>query len=154
MKQKLMWGGVVILVLAVAIQLVPLNRTNPAVVREVKWDTPETRALAQRACFDCHSNETTWPWYSYMAPVSFVVANHVREGRDQLNFSDWTKPNADIREVERNITRGSMPSWDYLLMHANAKLTAAEQQQLIAGLKATFQQDPPIARPRGFGGQP
>ena len=128
--------------------LVGINRTNPAVVQEVKWDSPATRDLAKRACFDCHSNETTWPWYSYVAPVSLRVADHVNEGRERLNFSDWTRPNEDYEEIEKQITRNFMPLSDYLLMHAEAKLSAEESQALLAGLKATFESDPPIKRER------
>lgn len=133
--------------------LVGINRTNPAVVQEVKWDSPATHDLAQRACFDCHSNETTWPWYSYVAPVSVRVANHVSEGREHLNFSDWTQPNEDYEEIERQITRDFMPLSDYLLMHAEAKLSTAESEALLAGLKATFANDPPVKHQRpNFGG--
>ncbi len=64
-------------------------QTNPPVVSEPAWDSPQTRALAQRACFDCHSNETAWPIYSRIAPISYVVTNHVIEGREHLNFSEW-----------------------------------------------------------------
>jgi hypothetical protein len=105
-----------------------------------------------RACFDCHSDETSWPWYAKVAPVSMYLLNHVDDGRRRLNFSEWDKPNSSINEVERTITRGSMPLWDYVLIHSSAKLTPAEQAQLIAGLQATYQQDPPIQRQGGFGG--
>ena len=73
------------------IQLIPYGRdhTNPAVVAEPAWDLPETRALAVRACFDCHSNETIWPWYSNVAPISWLVQRDVDEGREKLNFSEW-----------------------------------------------------------------
>ena len=133
--------------------LVGINRTNPAVVQEVKWDSTATRELAQRACFDCHSNETTWPWYSYVAPVSLRVADHVEEGRQRLNFSDWTQPNEGYEEIEKQITRNFMPLSDYLLMHAEAKLSAQENEALLAGLKATFANDPPVKpQRRNFGG--
>lgn len=68
-------------------RLLPVARSNPPVTREVQWDSTQIRALAQRACFDCHSNETVWPWYSYIAPISLRVADHVQEGRQKLNFS-------------------------------------------------------------------
>ncbi|MFN8444665.1 MAG: heme-binding domain-containing protein [Caldilineaceae bacterium] len=144
---------VVIWALLQVYSLVGINRSNPAVVQEVKWDSPATRDLAKRACFDCHSNETTWPWYSYVAPVSVRVANHVDEGRGRLNFSDWTQPNEDFDEIQKVLDRGEMPLWDYLLMHADAKLSAEETQTLLAGLKATYANDPPVKRERrNFGG--
>ena len=71
-----------------ALQLIPVSRSNPPVVTPMKWDSDETKALADRACMDCHSNQTRWPWYSYVAPVSFFVADHVNEGRSKLNFDD------------------------------------------------------------------
>src|ERR1700674_2739250 len=76
------------------IQLVPIgvSVTNPPVVSEPNWDSPQTRALAQRACFDCHSNETIWPWYSRVAPVSWLLASDVIQGRSRLNFSTWGQP--------------------------------------------------------------
>lgn len=148
MKRILVWAGVVLVVIVVGIQLIPLNRTDPPVTREIKWNSPETRALAQRACFDCHSNLTTWPLQSYIAPASFFILNHVDEGRRRLNFSEWDKPNSDFEEVSRSIQNGQMPMWSYVLMHPAAKLTPAETQQLLDGLQATFQQDPPIPRPR------
>ena len=116
-----------------------------------KWDAPATRELAQRACFDCHSNETTWPWYGYIAPVSWRLADHINEGRGVLNFSTWDQPNTDLDEVVENIEENEMPLSDFLLMHPEAKLTAAEKTTLIAGFKATFSQDPPIARAEGAG---
>jgi hypothetical protein len=141
-------AGIAIAVILVVLQFVPLTRANPPVTREIKWNAPETRVLTQRACFDCHSNQTVWPWYAYVAPLSMRVVNHVDEGRQRLNFSQWDQPNADFNEVKRSLTEGQMPLSDYLLLHGNAKLSAAETTALLAGLAATFQQDPPIPQPR------
>ena len=148
MKRLLKWAGIALLVIFVGMQLIPLSRTNPPITREIKWDSAETQALAQRACNDCHSNQTTWPWDSHIAPASFLIANHVSDGRRRLNFSEWDKPNSDFEEVSRVVRNGETPMWDYVLMHPTAKLTPAETQQLLDGLQATFQQDPPIARQR------
>ena len=129
-------GG--LLVLFLLIQLIPYgrNHTNPPVVSEPKWDSPATRALAQRACFDCHSNETVWPWYSNVAPVSWLVYADVAGGRRRLNFSDWNRGfQPSIGEISGIIQEGEMPPFQYLLMHPNAKLTAAEKQSLIDGLR-------------------
>ncbi|MEZ4620881.1 MAG: heme-binding domain-containing protein [Caldilineaceae bacterium] len=144
MKRLLKWAVIVLVLLLIVIQFIPINRSNPPVTQEVKWDSPTTKALAQRACFDCHSNETTWPWDSYIAPVSWFVANHIEEGRDRLNFSTWDQPNSDLDEVVRSIKNGSMPLDSYLWMHPNASLTQSEKDALIAGLTATMQQDPPV----------
>ena len=147
MKRILKFAGIAVIIILIGMQFIPLSHTNPPVTREIKWNAPETKALAQRACFACHSNETVWPAYSYVAPISFVVVRHTNEGRENLNFSQWDQPNADFDDVSENIKRGEMPLKEYLLLHADAKLTAAETQQLIDGLEATFQQDPPIERP-------
>jgi hypothetical protein len=148
-------------------------QTNPPVQSEPAWDSPQTRALAKRACFDCHSNETTWPLYSRVAPVSYIVTNHVVEGREKFNFSEWgatpksgqgslfaTSAFAQEKEKEKEgeeneggeggeggevademieeIEKGEMPLKDYLSMHAEARLSDAEKQQLIDGLRTTF----------------
>lgn len=148
MKQFLRIAGIVIIVLLILIQFVPVDRSNPPVTREVQWDSPETRALAQRACFDCHSNETVWPWYSYVAPVSLYLAHHVDDGRRHLNFSTWDQPNEDSEHIIKVVQDGSMPLWDYVLAHSEADLDQAEKEALIAGLQATLANDPPVDRRR------
>jgi hypothetical protein len=128
----------ILVVLLLVIQVLPIgkNHTNPAVVSEPNWDSPETRALAQRACFDCHSNETVWPWYSNIAPVSWLVAADVAEGRQQMNFSEWGQGGSkDVNEIADEVLEGGMPPFQYLLMHPEAKLTAAERQALVDGLR-------------------
>jgi Haem-binding domain len=132
------------------IQLVPagVSYTNPPVVSEPAWDSPRTRALAQRACFDCHSNETIWPWYSRVAPISWLLARDVNEGRARLNFSTWGQPQQGgeggrgerpgASQLVRAMQNGSMPPSIYLLPRPSARLTADEQQQLVQGFLATF----------------
>jgi hypothetical protein len=123
------------LVLFALIQLVPYGRShkNPPVVQEPAWDAA-TRAIAKKACFDCHSNEVTWPWYSNIAPASWLVQRDVDEGRSKMNFSDWGRKGKDGGEIAEVIQEGEMPPFQYLLIHTNAKLTAAEKQTLIQGL--------------------
>jgi hypothetical protein len=137
-------GGVVLLLL---IQLIPIRpQPNPPVLAEPAWDKPETHALAQRACFDCHSNETVWPAYSYVAPVSWLVVHDTLDGRRELNFSEWdvAQPNGrEPRELKpdklrRELASGSMPPRVYLITHPEARLTDAEKQQLIDGLIASL----------------
>ncbi len=84
------------------IQLIPVDKSNPPVVSEPTWDSPQTRALAKDACFDCHSNETVWPWYAKIAPSSWLLAQDVDEGRSALNFSEWGQG-----EMEAGRDRGS-----------------------------------------------
>ncbi len=123
---------------AVVIQLIPVSRTNPPVVSEPNWDSPQTRALMERACFDCHSNETKWPAYAYVAPISWLVAHDVDEGRQKFNLSDWANNPTEGDEMIESIRKGEMPMPIYLPLHPEARLTAAEQEQLLAGIQATF----------------
>lgn len=124
------------------IQLVPYgrNHTNPAVVGEPNWDSPQTRELAQRACYDCHSNETVWPWYSNVAPVSWLTQHDTDEGRQHLNFSTWGSggQGREPGEAIETIAEGQMPPPVYLITHPEARLTAAEKQALMEGLRATI----------------
>ncbi len=135
-------GGVVIglLVLFGLLQLVPVGRprTNPPVRQEPAWDSPQTRALAVRACYDCHSNETVWPWYSALAPVSWLIQRDVTEGRRALNFSEWDRPQRKAREAAETVQRGTMPPWSYTWLHPAARLTPEERAALIQGLRATL----------------
>ncbi len=121
------------------IQLVPYgrNHTNPPVLQEPNWDSPETRALAERACFACHSNETVWPWYSNIAPISWLTQRHTDEGRQVLNFSEWGSRRQETHEIAESIQEGSMPMPMFLLTHPEARLTDAEKQTLIRGLTAS-----------------
>lgn len=129
-------GAIMVGVGFLIIQLAPVDKSNPPVVSEPQWDSPQTRALADRACFDCHSNETRWPWYSNVAPVSWMIASEVREGREHLNYSNW-RPDEENESIEA-VLSGEMPPRQYLLMHPEARLTEAEQATLIAGLRRTF----------------
>lgn len=145
----------VVLITAVLIQLVPVSRDNPPVVREPVWDSPETRDLAVRACFDCHSNDTYWPAYSAIAPMKWIIWYDVTEGREDLNFSDWDRhtrgdwidpddpfpPPTLSERIEDEIRSGKMPPGSYRLLNADARLTDAEREALIEGLLHTVAQN-------------
>ena len=128
--------AVIGLVLFGLIQLIPYghNHTNPPVVQEPNWDA-QTRAIAEKACFDCHSNATSWPWYSNIAPVSWLVYHDVQEGRSHLNFSDWANKGLSTSMIESMLLSGEMPPFQYKFMHPAAKLTDSEKQTLIQGLE-------------------
>ena len=138
-KRILGISGVVIGGALVVAQVVPYGRdhTNPPVAAEPTWDSPTTRTLAQRACFDCHSNETRWPWYSHVAPSSWLVQSDVDEGRQELNFSEFQKPFKEAREAGQTVRDQTMPPRSYLLVHPEARLSAAEREQLARGLDAS-----------------
>lgn len=137
-----------VIVLALLIQLVPYgrNHTNPPVVAEPNWDSPQTRALAERACFDCHSNQTGWPWYSSIAPFSWLIQHDVDEGRQRLNFSEWgvassggeNRRGRETREIGQVVLEGEMPPAYYIPLHPASRLTQAEKQALADGLTATL----------------
>jgi hypothetical protein len=125
----------------VVLQLVPYgrNHTNPPIVAEPKWDSPATRALARRACFDCHSSETVWPWYANIAPASWLVYRDVVEARAEFSFSDWNAKPARLRRIVSVVNAGEMPPKQYLLLHPEARLTADEKTKLLAGMERTLQ---------------
>jgi mono/diheme cytochrome c family protein len=136
-------------------QVIPYGRDheNPAVSREVRWDSAATRSLVAGACLDCHSNLTTWPWYSNVAPVSWLVTRDVEEGRSALNFSEWDKPQAvDASEIVEVVREGEMPPLQYKLMHGGGRLSDAERDRLAAGLLRTLATDPPRGGSRSGGG--
>jgi len=143
-------GKIISMLLGLAIagflllQLVPYGRdiSNPPVTGEPAWDSPRTKELAKRACFDCHSNETAYPWYSRVAPVSWLVRRDIEEGRGNLNFSEWEigskRAQRAADEVREVISSGEMPLPIYLIQHPEARLTDAEKQELLSGFEASL----------------
>lgn len=127
----------IVVAVLIFIQVPPLLlQTNPPMLAEPKWNSPQTRDLAKRACFDCHSNETVWPWYARIAPPSWLVTLDVFRGRRHLNFSEWgmTSGERGLGEAVEKIRESEMPPASYLPLHSEANLTAAEKQQLMDGL--------------------
>ena len=130
-----------ILVMLIAIQAVPYGRahSNPPITGEPQWSSPRTRELMVRACFGCHSNEVEYPAYASVAPISWVVEAHVAEGREKVNYSEFDQRQGDADETIETIEEGSMPPAYYTRFgrHPEAKLTSAELQELIEGLRLT-----------------
>jgi len=119
--------GIGVIALLVLIQFKPVERTNPEITQDAPL-RPAVKKILKRACYDCHSNETKWPWYSYVAPVSWLVTHDVNHARGHLNFSEWDqyKPKRQqrlIEEIVEEVEEGEMPLWFYLPLHANAKIT-------------------------------
>ena len=165
-RRVLKWGLVGLLAAFLFIQVLPFGRshTNPAEHSEPPWDSPRTAELAMDACYDCHSNRTEWPWYSYIAPASWLVEYDVYEGRDDLNFSEWPeylvklrrkaeeerlkelerarkgeKPEKEkLPELVKVVLEGEMPMWYYAIAHPDARLSEAEKLALVRGLAETF----------------
>lgn len=126
--------GVVALVL-IGIQFIQVERTNPAVQSEIR--APDSvSAILRRACYNCHSNQTTWPWYSYVAPASWYLVRHVNRGRGDLNFSEWPALDFETQELTLNdireqIEKGRMPLKSYLLLHPEARLSESDRRILV-----------------------
>ena len=145
---KILLGVVGVLVV---IQVVRPDHVNPPVTGAIKAP-PEVQALLKRSCFDCHSNETTWPWYSQIAPVSWLVARDVKEGRKHLNFSEWEGYEAarkakKLEGVAGEVDEGGMPMEIYLPMHPEAKLSQGDRKVLVDWAKAGNAPPAPPPRP-------
>ncbi len=139
------WVLAGVAVLLVAIQFFQPDRSNPPADPQGTYEAmakpdAELAAALRRACYDCHSNETRWPWYSRVAPVSWLLANHVREGRGHLNFSEWGRysPQAARRRLEEaceEVREGKMPLRSYLFLHPEARLTPKEANLICQAVR-------------------
>jgi hypothetical protein len=135
MKQWIKYSVGGLIAVFVGVQLVPVARVNPPERGQPAAPSP-VQTLLQRACYDCHSNETRWPWYSHVAPLSFLIVRDVTEGRKELNFSIWNqyeerRKTRKLKEIAEQIEKGKMPQWYYVSLHPNAKLSAADRALII-----------------------
>lgn len=147
-KRNLKWFFIVPLVLFAALQFVQPAHTNPPVKTDFITATHPPQNVAdmfQAACYDCHSNQTRWPWYSHVAPMSWQIAQDVNEGRENLNLSEW--PGDDpkraykkMEDMSEEIGQGDMPLKKYTLIHADAKLTVEQRTELTQWLDGTVDQ--------------
>jgi hypothetical protein len=132
-------GIVIILQLIPWGNMIPLLAvSNPPVQTEIQWNSVTTEQLVRNTCYDCHSNETVWPWYSTIVPVSWLVAGDVNEGRQHLNFSTTTADQINPAELIEQIQSGEMPPKSYKARHPSANLTDAQNADLIAGIQASL----------------
>ena len=134
-RSLLRWAGLSLVGILVVIQFFPAERTNPPVVAEIVAPE-EVMTILDRACYDCHSNRTRWPWYSRVAPLSWWLVEHVDDGRGDLNFTEWPMLDFETQElafhdIEEQIAEGEMPLFSYLLLHPGARLSEAEKRTLI-----------------------
>ncbi|MBD3790934.1 MAG: heme-binding domain-containing protein [Campylobacterales bacterium] len=136
--KKFAFGLIILLIL---IQFLPFGRdhTNPVIQAEPQWDSPKTKALFDRTCADCHSHTTNWPWYSNIAPLSWIISDHVKEGREHFNVSVWgLQKHNEGEEAAEELEEGEMPVFGYTITHPEARLSDEEKKLLIQGLEATF----------------
>jgi hypothetical protein len=131
MRSRWLWIAIALLI---ALQLVPVDRSNPPVETEISVPDP-VRQILRKACYDCHSHETRWPWYAYVAPVSWYVHHDVEHAREHLNFSAWNRYDAEeqrelFEEIDEEVSERSMPLPIYVSLHAEARLTSAELRTL------------------------
>lgn len=129
-------GGIVLLGL---IQLIPFghDHVNPATISEPQWGNPEARALVKEHCFQCHSNETNWPWYSNIAPASWLIQFDVIEARGKFNFSDWNNNPGELDEMIESIQEGEMPPIQYWIFHPGSHLNDQQKQDLTSALSGS-----------------
>ena len=126
----------IIIIIFALIQLIRPDRTNPPVDENIALHAPgKVAAILKRSCYDCHSNETVWPWYSNIAPLSWSIVAHVNDGRKALNFSKWAKidPKTKAKRLKRAIkttANGMMPLSTYLWIHKDAKLSKEDKEIL------------------------
>jgi hypothetical protein len=138
MKKRLKWILVALLAGFALLQLANPSRTNPPVERDfITAASPPAPVAAdlRAACYDCHSHETTWPWYAHIAPVSWLIASDVNEGREHLDFSEWPAAAAEaakkLDRINEVLDYREMPPKKYTLIHANARLTEAQRKELM-----------------------
>jgi hypothetical protein len=153
MARALKFALLAIIAVLILIQFVPVTRTNPPVTAEVNAPA-DVMAIVKRACYDCHSNETRWRWYAYVAPVSWFIAHDVKEGREHLNFSAWGSLSPShqrilAEDVWEQISREEMPLQAYSVMHSEARLTDADKAAIHRWV--TSRQDTGGRKNRGSG---
>ncbi|HEX6568152.1 MAG TPA: heme-binding domain-containing protein [Acidimicrobiales bacterium] len=136
------WVTLGALGLLVAVQFVPYGwrHPNPPVSQDAPWPDAESERIARQSCYDCHSNETEWPAYSYVAPMSWLVRGDVESGREELNFSEWDRDDGEADDAVESIVEGAMPPRQYTLIHPGASLSDAEVDRLVAALEAMDRQ--------------
>ncbi|MCY0976284.1 heme-binding domain-containing protein [Chryseobacterium wangxinyae] len=123
------------------IQFIPVDKTNQPINKsvnfiDVKKSPPKVAALLKNACYDCHSNETVYPKYAYIAPFSWSVKDHINEGREHLNFSVWSSYNKELKEsmlkkTVQTLENKSMPLPAYIIYHEDANLSDADRKVLV-----------------------
>lgn len=135
-RKSMRYGILLVLAILLLAQFVRVERANPPVRADIHTDK-EIANLLRTACYNCHSNETIWPWYANVAPASWLVASDVSEARRNLNFSEWENYDADtqsrkLKEIAEEIEEGAMPPWYYSMIHRRSRLNAEESAQILS----------------------
>jgi hypothetical protein len=138
-KKRVLLSFAILVGLGIVIQFVPVDRSNPPVVADLSAP-PAVKQVLRASCYDCHSNETRWPWYSRVAPMSWLVAHDVEEARGHFNFSDWgtyepKKQERVAAKMWEEVNGGDMPLPMYLIAHADARLTDDDRALLESWTK-------------------
>lgn len=148
-RRRLLQAAAVLVGLFLLLQLIPYGHDHGAPATTQRASIPASaRSLVAGACGDCHSNQTRWPWYSNVAPVSLLAVNDVKGGREHLNFSQWDRPQPSLEEVLESVREGEMPPLQYKVIHSGARLSAAERRRLEDAMRRAYAADPP-PRQRG-----
>jgi hypothetical protein len=135
-------------VILIGIQFIPVDRSNPPITQEI--DAPiNVLSILKTSCYDCHSNETKWTWYSYVAPVSFLVAGDVEKGRKRVNFSEWDKYDEKKKAKKMDgilemVEEGEMPLSIYTIMHSDAKMDPDKIKILKGWVTSSKDEDKPL----------
>lgn len=143
MKKTLKIGTMVIIIVLIVIQFFQPLKTNPP-SESIIDAPPEALSVLKRSCFDCHSHETQWPWYSNIAPISWLLVDHVNDGRRHLNFSrmgsyDAVKKEKKLEEILEEVNEGNMPMPSYLLLHGDARLSDSDKEILRRWIHSLIQ---------------
>lgn len=142
MKKYLVYFVLLLFIFFIAIQFVPVEKSNPDITYDIPT-TPGVKSILKKACYDCHSNETVWPWYGKVAPVSWLVTKDVVQGREELNYSEWDRySNKEkielIRESWEEVAEKEMPPWIYIKMHPGSVITPEDEAVLREWAAKTF----------------
>ena len=148
MRRGWLWkAGAGLVLLFLLLQLIPYGHDHgaPPTTKRASFPAAE-RGLVAAACLDCHSNTTTWPWYSNVAPMSLLVVKDVKDGRETLNFSRWDRPQPSLGEVLESVREGEMPPVQYKLIHGGARVNGAETARIARAMRSAYADPPPVGR--------
>ena len=154
MRKLAKYTSILFVSIFIGIQFVPtpaVSKTSISATHTAEMINPQVSAILDRSCQDCHSNRTAWPWYSHVAPVSWVISKHVSEGREMLDFSEWVNqpPSVDERMLICDaVSKGRMPLPGYTVIHRNARLSK-QDVELICEWAAAPSNTPVASMPDG-----